>query len=233
MANKILIEGKSGTGKSYAARNLDPKSTFIICPDEKELPFKGWKKNYVTAKTENGSIDMSKTNFYKTTSPAHIQKALTYVSEHRKEVKVILIDTITLMMNADFMSYAKTPGWDKYTDMALNVYNIIKGIDKLRDDLTVIVLAHVDVDNSTGSSQRSFMVPGGKLIKEKITIPSMFTVVLETIVEHSESGESEYYFLTQNDGYGEAKSPAEMFPKKKIENDYKHVLECIHKYENE
>ena len=34
MANKILVTGYSGTGKTYALRTLDPKKTFIICPDE-------------------------------------------------------------------------------------------------------------------------------------------------------------------------------------------------------
>lgn len=47
MANKILVTGYSGTGKTYSLRDLDPKETFIICPDEKALPFRGWKKNYV------------------------------------------------------------------------------------------------------------------------------------------------------------------------------------------
>ena len=46
MANKILVTGYSGTGKTYSLATLDPKETFIICPDEKAPPFRGWKKNW-------------------------------------------------------------------------------------------------------------------------------------------------------------------------------------------
>ena len=44
MANKLLVLGEPGTGKSSSLEYLDPKSTFVICSDEKALPFKGWKK---------------------------------------------------------------------------------------------------------------------------------------------------------------------------------------------
>ncbi len=46
MANKILLTGVSGSGKTYSLKNLDAASTFIICPDEKNPPFEGWRKNY-------------------------------------------------------------------------------------------------------------------------------------------------------------------------------------------
>ena len=43
MAQEILIIGQSGTGKSTALTNLNPKETAIINPAKKALPFKGFK----------------------------------------------------------------------------------------------------------------------------------------------------------------------------------------------
>ena len=231
MANKILIEGKSGTGKSFAARNLDPKTTFIICADKKALPFQGWKKNYIEKYDEKGNLTQD-SNFIRTNDFAQMERYLKLVNEYKKEVRVIIIDTISMAMNNAFMARAKETGWDKYTEMALQIYNFINMLDGLRDDLTIIVCSQVEVSDSLGVEKRTFQVPAGKIMKEKITVPSMFTVVLETVVRFNDSQEAEYLFLTQNDGNNDAKSPAGMFPEKYIANDYKLVLDCIDKYEN-
>lgn len=236
MANKILIQGPSGSGKTHAIRTLNPKETFIICPDEKSLPFKGWKSMYKTVYFDNGEKDMGKTNFYKQTDPMKILGVLQLISQERTEIKVAIIDTITHMMISDFMQTIASRGaggdvFSKYTDMSKRVYDIFKIIDGLRDDLTVIVISHTEETDLGGTIKSEFKVPGGKLLKEKIHPASMFTVVLETMVERTPEGETKYWLLTQNNGYSEAKSPEGMFPELKIPNDYKYVLECIDKYE--
>lgn len=43
MARKVLIMGQPGTGKSTGIATLDPTKTFVICPDEKDLPSKAGK----------------------------------------------------------------------------------------------------------------------------------------------------------------------------------------------
>lgn len=40
MAQKVLIMGESGTGKSTSLRNCDPATTAVINPVGKPLPFK-------------------------------------------------------------------------------------------------------------------------------------------------------------------------------------------------
>ena len=40
MAQKILIMGESGTGKSTSLRNCDPATTAVVNPVGKPLPFK-------------------------------------------------------------------------------------------------------------------------------------------------------------------------------------------------
>lgn len=231
MANKILVLGQPGTGKTSAARNLDPKETFIICPDEKALPFKGWKHNYKTTYKEDNKLDLEKTNFYRTTSPQVVRSLVKAISDSKPEIKVIVIDTITSLMISELMKRIGEKGFEKFNDFAYDTYSIIKMIDGLRDDLTVIVLAHVEENyDSEGSLRVSFMVPGGKLLKEKIKVESMFTTVLFTEVEMKDNVPN-YYFITQNNGKNSCKSPEGMFDELRIDNDYKFVLDKIKEYE--
>jgi adenylate kinase family enzyme len=233
MANKILILGQPGTGKTSAARNLDPATTFIICPDEKALPFKGWKNNYKTTLDEKGKIDLSKTNFYRTSSPQVVKAMLKAISDSKLETKVILIDTITSLMISENMKRISEKGFEKFNDFAFDTYSIIKMIDGLRDDLTVIVLAHVEENyDSEGQLRVSFMVPGGKLLKEKIKVDGMFTTVLYTEVSMKDD-KPVYNFLTQNNGKNSCKSPEGMFNDMKIDNDYVKVLARIKEYESD
>lgn len=233
MANKILILGQPGTGKTSAARNLDPATTFIICPDEKALPFKGWKNNYKTTLDEKGKIDLSKTNFYRTSSPQVTKGILKAISDSKPETKVVLIDTITSLMISENMKRISEKGFEKFNDFAFDTYSIIKMIDGLRDDLTVIVLAHVEENyDSEGQLRVSFMVPGGKLLKEKIKVDGMFTTVLYTEVTMKDD-KPVYSFLTQNNGKNSCKSPEGMFDDLRIDNDYVKVLARIKEYEND
>jgi adenylate kinase family enzyme len=231
MANKVLILGHPGSGKTSSARDLDPKSTFIICPDEKALPFRGWKNNYKTTYDEKGKIDLANTNLYHTTNPQVVKTLLKAISDGKPETKVVLIDTITSLMISEVMKRMGEKGYEKFNDFASDVYTIIKMIDGLRKDLTVIVVAHVEENyDAEGSLRVSFMVPGGKLLKEKIKVDGMFTTVLYTEVEVKDSKPS-YYFLTQNNGKNSCKSPEGMFSEMRIPNDLKFVLNRIKEYD--
>ena len=230
MANKILITGFSGTGKTYALRSLDPLETFIICPDEKALPFKGWKKNYKM--TNNvGIFDPNVCNFVKTTNWDKIRGAMKFISSSRPDIKQIVIDTITYAMIGEFMEKAKTVGFAKFTEMGDNVYKTLKSIDGLRDDLTVIVIAHTEVKSFNGVDKTVFAVPGGKLVQDVVKPEGMFSVILETCLEKTGSDDVSYSFMTQNNTTNMAKSPADMFSGNKIPNDMKSVLEAIELYE--
>ena len=231
MANKLLVLGTSGTGKSYAARTLDPKTTFIISPDKKALPLKGWRTNYITTYKSDGKVDLAKTNFYRTNDPRVITQLLQAISDTKLETKTIIIDTITLMLVDQFMKTAKEKGYEKFTDMALDAYRILDMIDTLRDDLTVIVIGHIeDSYDSDGVLRSSFRVPSGKILKEKLTVEELFTTVLYTEVV-MEDGTPKYSFLTQNNGKNTCKSPNGMFNAPKISNDYKFVIEKVQEYE--
>lgn len=233
MANKILITGYSGTGKTWSLGTLDPKTTFIICPDEKALPFRGWKKNYTTTMgivLGKNKLNPKVSNFYKTTAWSEIISLMKFVSDNRPDVKTIVLDTITYAMIAEFMQKAKTVGYAKFTEMGDNVYKTLKSIDGLRDDLTVIVMAHTEVKSFNGVDRTVFGVPGGKLVQDVVKPEGMFSVILETIVE-KKGNEVEYGFMTQNNTTNMAKSPKDMFGGTIIPNDMQAVLNAITLYE--
>jgi len=232
MANKVLVLGEPGTGKSSSLETLNPSSTFIICSDEKSLPFQGWKKKYQTIiKEDTKKIDLQKINFYETTSPQAILALLQTISNNMPHIKTVVIDTFTSMQIAEFMDKMNEKGFEKFTEMAADAYKILKAINTLREDLTVVVTAHVENNyDSDGVLRTSFKVPGGKLIGEKIKVEGMFTVVLYTEVV-MEQGSPKYYFVTQNNGKNTCKSPKGMFEDIRIPNDMNYVIERIKEYE--
>jgi len=230
MANKILVTGYSGTGKTYSLANINPKETFIICPDEKAPPFKGWKKNYLMKDPETGKFNPNTCNYLKTTDWEKIRAAMAFVSNKRQDIKYVVIDTITYAMIGEFMDKAKTVGYTKFTEMGDNVYKTLKSIDGLRDDLTVIVMAHTETKSFNGVDRTVFGVPGGKLVQDVVKPEGMFSVILETIVE-KKGNDITYGFMTQNNTTNMAKSPAGMFDSEIVTNDMSAVLEAIRLFE--
>lgn len=230
MASKILLVGRSGSGKTYGFRTLDPKSTFIICPDKNNPTFEGWRKKYIT-QDKDGKFNPEICNYYKVTDWVKIRNMFSYISEKRPEIKVIGLDTITYAMISEFMSKAKTPGYGKFTEMGLNVYETLDMIDGLREDLTVIIVAHTDQEEINGVSKSVLSVPGGKLVRDVVKPEGMFNVTLETLVEKV-GEEIKYYFMVENNTTNMAKVPKGIFNTNKIENDMQLVLDSIYKYEN-
>ena len=84
MAQGILIIAESGSGKSTAIEQLDPKETFIINVANKPLPFKGWKGKYITWSKDNPTG-----NLYAGSAPTQIEACLKYISEKRPEIKTM------------------------------------------------------------------------------------------------------------------------------------------------
>ena len=232
-AKKILILGSPGTGKSSSTRNVDPNTTFIISPDGKGLPIKNWNKNYKTVTKENGKLDLEKSNYYATADPAVIVSLLKAISSNRPDIKLVVIDTITLMMTKQYMSKATEKGFDKYTIMALDAFNVLTAPDSLREDLTVVYTGHVQEEyDATQTKQTSFKVIGGKLIGEKIQVEGLFDIVLYSDITRV-GGKAEYTFMTQNNGTNTGKSPLGMFEEDRIPNDLQLVLQKITEYYQE
>ena len=231
MANGVLVVGPAGSGKSTAIRNLDPEKTFIIAPDKKSLPIKGWRSKYTTVKTIEGKTDLTKSNYLEIDDPAQIIAVLNYISANRPEIDVVVLDTISHIMTSEFIKKAKQAGYQKFTDLAVDIYNICKTISMMRSDITVFVTGHTEVNIDADGGKLTKLRTIGKMLDEKITVESLFTNVLFTSIDLKDA-KNPYGFETQTNGYTTAKSPMGMFDDPRISNDYNYVLEQIKKYEN-
>ena len=91
----------------------------------------------------------------------------------------------------------------------------------LPDDVVVAYMTHLEtLDNGLTTVKLI-----GKLLREKITIEGLFTIVLRTGVY-----EAKYYFYTQNSGKDTVKSPLGMFQNYAIDNDLNYVYDKIKNY---
>lgn len=104
MSVLVAIVGQSGTGKSTSIETLNPQETVLINVANKPLPFKGWKSKYVQKKLSEGG------NYVVTESAAQIVAALTYINQHRPEIKYIVIDDLQYIMSFEFMNKANEKG---------------------------------------------------------------------------------------------------------------------------
>jgi len=202
MAQKILIMGESGTGKSTSLRNCDPKKIGIINPVGKPLPFRG-KFDMLNGITDAGDI---------------IDWMETAVKRGKK---ILVVDDFQYILSIPYMNRIKEAGWDKWNDFGDNYFRIIDECTKLPEDVNVYFLTHTETLEDGTTTIKLI----GKLLREKITIEGLFTTVLRTQV-----ADGKYYFLTQNSGKDTVKSPLGMFESYAIENDLNYVDEKIRNY---
>ena len=136
--------------------------------------------------------------------------------------KVIVIDDTQYLMCNEFMRRANDKGYDKFTEIAQNFWNlVVKEINDLADDVLVYLLCHTATDDNGVEKMKTI----GRMIDEKITPEGLFTIVLKTAVS-----DGQYYFITQNNGKDTVKSPEGMFNTYAINNDLKYVDEKIRNY---
>lgn len=223
MSEIIAVVGQTGTGKSTSIKNLDPKETVIIGIIEKQLPFRGWKKNFTTGIQQGGNLLVSHDS-------AQIVKVLKYVSESRPEIKQVVIDDFQYIMSTEFMNRAAETGWQKFTDIAKHVWDVISTAKSLREDLKVFILSHDEIITENFAPKRKIKTIG-KLLDDKITLEGLFTIVLFTDVQKNKDKDGlEYSFITQNDGTTTAKSPDGMFETLNVPNDLAALISKINAY---
>lgn len=198
MAIIVMVYGQSGTGKSTSLRNFKPEDVCIVNVSGKPLPFKNKHKTFNT--DDYMSIETA------------IKKA---------PAKSIVIDDATYLMTGEYMRTAKVTGYQKYTDLALNYYTLVRIAAALPDDKIVYFLGHSDIDNNGNEKFKTI----GKLLDEKITLEGMFTIVLKTVVT-----DGKYQFSTRNSGQDTVKTPMGMFNEPLIDNDLAAVDKAIRDY---
>ena len=209
------ILGKSGSGKSSSIRtlrNLD--DVMIIRPSKKPFPFKNkfkaWDKESASG------------NFFYTDKADAAIAVMKKMNEVGK--KIIIIEDSTFFMTNYFMETALETGFVKFTQNALNYFNIIKAAEDLDDDVRVYLINHIEEDANGFSKIKTI----GKMLDEKIDIASLLTIVLEAKVI-----DGEHKFQTNKKSTMDiSKSPMDMFENLYIDNDIQAVDDKIKEYYN-
>ena len=137
------------------------------------------------------------------------------------KAKIILVDDFQYLLSIPYMRRIKETGWDKYNDFASNYFDIISICDELPEDVTVYFMTHTETLEDGTETVKLI----GKLLREKICIEGLFTTVLKTMVN-----DGKYYFITQNNGHDNVKSPLGMFDSYAIDNDLAYVDAKIRSY---
>jgi len=209
MSTVTMILGQSGTGKTTSLRNLDPTQTLLIQAIKKPLPFKSGNWKPVTKDNPAGSIFICD-------SAATIVGAM-----KRTKRPIIVIDDFQYVMANEFMRRSAEKGFEKFTEIGRNAWDILAEAARLPDDVRVYVLSHVE----TTDDGRTKIKTIGKMLDEKITLEGMVSIVLKTVVQ-----DGQYYFATRNNGSDTVKTPMGMFDADMVENDLAAVDTAIYQY---
>lgn len=198
MGIPVLIMGESGSGKSAALRNFEPEDVGIFNVAGKPLPFK-------KALPKANVSDYGKIMRGMAKSPK----------------KSFVIDDSQYLLCFEMFAHAKDTGYQKFTDMALNFYTLVKFvIDQLPPDKIVYFLHHTET-TSEGKVKAKTL---GKMLDEKLTVEGLFSIVLLCRTDGTR-----HYFETQSDGFTTVKSPMDLF-NREIDNDLKLVDTAIREY---
>lgn len=200
MGIPVLILGESGSGKSSSMRNFNPDEVGVFNVASKPLPFR------TPLKTVNGS-DYDKI----------------YAGLQKKSLKTYVIDDSQYLMAFEMFRRAKETGYGKFTDIAVNFYNLIQFvINNMPSDTIVYFMQHVEQSESGKIKAKTC----GKMLDNQLTLEGLFGIVLMANTDGKR-----YYFMTQSDGYTTCKSPNGMF-EPEIDNDLKFVDQTIRDYWN-
>ena len=169
MSHVICIAGESGTGKTTSMRNLDPNTTLYIDCDKKGLSWKGWKQQF----------SGEKKNYLVTDFPQVALQALRKVNEQdsMKHIRVVVVDTLNGLMVADEMRRTKEKGYDKWQDLAQSIYDLVDYSLTMRDDVTIVFVAHTQTDHDDNGYMFTRIKTSGRKL-DKITLESKFSTVL-------------------------------------------------------
>jgi hypothetical protein len=220
MANVIGLMGESGSGKTTSLETLDPKTTFIINSDKKRLPFK---------KSIRDQYTVDNKNYYITDNQSVALSVLQKIDKQNnmKHIKTAVIDTINGIMVADESRRRKEKNYDKWTDLAWAVYDIIDYALTARDDLTVILVAHVQLDRDDDGYKFAHIKTSGKKL-DKIGIETKLTTVLYS--KAVPDGDTVKYVFETRAMNSTAKTPRGVFADLEVPNDMAAVLQRLEEY---
>ena len=212
MALPVLVEGRSGSGKTFALKNFKPDELGVISVEKGRLPFRSELKVIRIPKWSSGEQQN-----YGQVNAAKYAWIMNMI--RKATVKSIAIDDSQYLLANELFDRAYEKGYDKYTQMAVNFRNLIHFVNDLEDDDKIVYFLHHSETDSDGREKCKTI---GKMLDEKLTIEGCFDIVLYC---------QDHKFFTQSNGISTAKSPEGMFDLE-IPNDLKAVDTAIREYYN-
>ena len=225
MAKVIGCMGESGSGKTTAMRNLPPKETFYIDCDKKGLNWKGWKTQFINVSDGKNKPEPGRGCYFRTDSFTIVSALLRKINEqdNLKHIKYVVIDTINGVMVAEEMRRAKEAGFGKWTDLAQYVWEIFDYCLTMRDNVTVVILAHSITDTDDNGIVFTHIRTNGRKL-EKLVLESKMTTVVWSVRQ-----DGKYKFILSADG-STCKVPMGSFDTDEIENDIMVVIKALEEY---
>ena len=223
MARPILVYGHPASGKSFAFKTLNPDKTIILDVDNKgALPWRGFKKFY----------NADKKNFFSMDTLDKIYASINKIAndDQYKHISVIGVDGLNNALINEQTFYdewhnSKNP-YEKFAELAKKTKRIIKLAQNMRDDLTIIFTAHVEVADTYSPGDVDHLLTPGKQLKEKFRIEGSFLYVFYAKID--KDGNHLFETVPIN---STARSPEGCFPPT-IPNDFQFVIDQINAYEN-
>lgn len=221
MARLILIYGQPGSGKSFSLKNLPADKTVIIDADRKgSLPWRGFKKDF----------SAERKNFHPVDSLDVINASIKKIAQSKEyaAIKNLVIDGISNALTNEVFFYEDnnktTNKFEKWEQVAKKFARIITTAKKLRGDLNIIFIGHVEVADSYAPGDVDKFFTPGQMLKKTFKTESHFEYVF-----YSKTDGENFFFETYPMN-STARSPHECF-EKFIPNDLNAAIEMIEKYE--
>lgn len=187
---------------------MKAENTLLIQAIKKPLPFRS-KWSIVSKENPTGNI------YQQDNADAICHAMLTTKRD------IIIIDDFQYVMSNEFMRRSNERGYDKFTDIGKNAWNILNTAAQLPKHKRVYILSHTENDDQGRIKAKTI----GKMLDQVITVEGMFSIVLRSQVINEQ-----YVFSTQNNGNDTCKTPMGMFADAFVENDLATVDKAITEY---
>lgn len=214
MATVIGVMGESGSGKTTSMRNLNPATTYYIDADGKGLSWRGWMRDYNAAAK----------NYDRTDDQRRIMALLGAINSGAEHIKVVVIDTLNGVMVADESRRHNEKSYDKWSDLAWAVWDIINYALTMRDDMTIVLTAHVQTESDDNGRVHSRIKTSGRKL-DKLQIETK----LQALLFAKRDGDGNYIFEVHSNN-STAKTPPDLYESETIPNDILTVINDIRDY---
>ena len=203
-AEKVMVYGQSGGGKSHSMNGLDPERTLIVNVCGKRFPFQN-KFKYVLNSRDIATIKSQ-------------------LKKMPSNIKTVVIDDFGYVLTDMFMrGHSSGDQFKLYNSIGDTVYDFMNFLQmELPEDVIVYLIMHEE-ETDTGKIKLRTI---GKLIDRHVCLEGMVTICLHCVA----TSDGQHLFRTQSDGLDLSKSPAGMFDSIEIPNDLAAVDKRIREF---